>query len=199
MATWGNLAHRVLSFAYRNFDKKVPESGQLDDLDQALLNKVEAAFEPVGQLLDGCKFKAALSEVMALAHEANRYLNEKAPWLQIKEDREAASTTTYVALRAIDSLKTLFYPFLPFSSQELHHYLGYDGDIVGRQYVETLQEKHSTHQALRYDGSGVVGEWAPSQLPVGQVLRKPRPLFKKLDESMVEEELARLRGVTGNE
>jgi len=195
VATWGNLANRVLSFGYRNLDKRVPVPGQLDELDEALLDKVQAAFEPVGQLLDGCKFKAALGEVMALAHEANRYLNEKAPWLQIKEDREAAETTVYVALRVIDSLKTLFYPFLPFSCQALHHYLGYDGDIMGRQYVETLQEEHGTHQALRYDGSGVVGEWAPSQLPAGQVLRKPRPLFKKLDESMVEEELARLRGV----
>jgi len=192
VATWGNLANRVLSFAYKNFDKQVPAPGQLDDVDQALLGKAEAAFEPIGQLLDGCKFKAALGEVMALAHEANRYLNEKSPWLRIKEDREAAGTAIHVALRVIDSLKTLFYPFLPFSSQELHHFLGYDGDIMGRQYVETLQEEHGSHQALRYDGSDVVGEWIPSQLPAGQVLRKPRPLFKKLDESIVEEELARL-------
>ncbi len=199
VATWGNLAHRALSFAYGNFDKRVPAPGPLDEVDQALLDKVEAAFEPVGQLLDGCKFKAALGEVMALAHEANRYLNEKAPWLQIKEDREAAGTTIYVALRAIDSLKTLFYPFLPFSSQQLHRLLGYDGDIMGRQYVETLQEEHSTHQALRYDGSGLEGEWVPSQLLAGQALRKPKLLFKKLDESIVEEELARLRAVTSNE
>lgn len=192
VATWGNLANRVLTFAYKNFDKQAPAPGQLHDVDQAILDKVEAAFEPVGQLLNGCKFKAALGEVMALAHEANRYLNEKSPWLQIKEDREAAGTTIYVALRVIDSLKALFYPFLPFSCQELHHFLGYDGDIMGRQYIETLQEEHGTHQALRYDGSGLEGEWAPSQLPAGQVLRKPKPLFKKLDESIVEEELARL-------
>ncbi|MBM4464669.1 MAG: methionine--tRNA ligase [Chloroflexi bacterium] len=199
VATWGNLANRVLSFAYKNFDKRVPAPGQLDESDQALLDKVEAAFEPVGQLLDGCKFKAALGEAMALAHEANRYLNEKAPWLRINEDRGAAGTTIYVALRVIDSLKTLFYPFLPFSSQALHRFLGYDGNIVGRQYVETLQEERGTHQALRYDGSGLEGEWAPSQLPAGQALRKPRPLFKKLDESIVEEELARLRGAKSNE
>jgi len=199
VATWGNLANRVLAFAYRNFDKQVPAPGQLDEVDQALLDKVESAFEPVGQLLDGCKLKAALGEVMALAHEANRYLNEKSPWLQIKEDREAAATTIYIALRVIDSLKTLFYPFLPFSSQELHHFLGYDGDIMGRQYIETLQEEHGTHQALRYDGSGLELEWVPSQLPAGQVLRKPKPLFKKLDESIVEEELARLRGLTSDE
>jgi methionyl-tRNA synthetase len=198
VATWGNLANRVLSFAYKNFDKQVPAPGQLDEVDQALLEKVEVAFEPIGQLLDGCKFKAALGEVMALAHETNRYLNEKSPWLQIKQDREAAATTIYVTLRVIDSLKTLFYPFLPFSSQQLHHFLGYDGDIMGRQYVETLQDARGTHQALRYDGEGLELEWVPSQLPAGQVLRKPRPLFKKLDDSIVEEELARLGRATSN-
>ncbi|GAG30146.1 unnamed protein product [marine sediment metagenome] len=70
--------------------------------------------------------------------------------------------------------------------------MGYDGDIMGQQYIETLQEEHGTHRALRYDGSGLEEEWAPSQLPAGQVLRGPKPLFKKLDESIVEEELARL-------
>jgi methionyl-tRNA synthetase len=192
VAAWGNLANRVLSFAYRNFDQQVPAPRQLDELDKALLDKVEAAFEPIGQLLDGCKFKAALGEIMALARETNGYLDEKAPWLQIKEDREAAGTTIYVALRVIDSLKTLFYPFLPFSSQALHHFLGYDGDILGRQYIDTLQEEQGTHQALRYDGSGVELQWTPSQLPAGQDLRQPKPLFEKLDESIVEEELARL-------
>jgi methionyl-tRNA synthetase len=192
VAAWGNLANRVLSFAYRNFDQQVPAPRQLDELDEALLDKVEAAFEPIGQLLDDCKFKAALGEGMALARETNGYLDEKAPWLQIKEDREAAGTTIYVALRVIDSLKTLFYPFLPFSSQALHHFLGYDGDILGRQYIDTLQEEQGTHQALRYDGSGVELQWTPSQLPAGQDLRQPKPLFEKLDESIVEEELARL-------
>jgi len=38
---------------------------------------VRAGFESVGDLIEGCKFKAALTEVMGLAQQANRYLNEK--------------------------------------------------------------------------------------------------------------------------
>jgi len=194
VATWGNLANRVLTFTYKRFDQQVPEPGELVEADKAILAKVEAGFETVEQLIDSCKFKAALTEVMALAHEANRYLDEKAPWLQIKKDKEAAATTMYVILRVIDSLKTLFTPFLPFSCQRLHEYLGYEGSIIGRIYIDTLQEETRSHLALRYDASELTGEWAPSQLPSGQALRKPAPLFKKLDESIVEEEIARMTG-----
>jgi len=31
VATWGNLANRVFSFAYRQFDARVPEPGELPD------------------------------------------------------------------------------------------------------------------------------------------------------------------------
>ena len=70
--------------------------------------------------------------------------------------------------------------------------LGYEGNIMGELRIETFEEEHKTHQALCYDASGVEGEWAPGRLPSGQPLRKPKPLFKKLDESIVEEERARL-------
>jgi methionyl-tRNA synthetase len=192
VATWGNLANRVLSFAYRNYDGRVPEPSDLDEVDQALLAKVEGAFEPIGELIDGCKLRAALGEVMALAREVNRYLDERAPWLLIKEDRAAAATAVYTALQAIDTLKTLYTPFLPFSSQALHEMLGYEGSLFGRQYVATYQEETRSHQALCYDASELEGHWEPTQLPPGQMLRKPKPLFRKLDEGIVEEELARM-------
>jgi methionyl-tRNA synthetase len=192
VATWGNLANRVLSFCYKQFDQHVPEPGDLDETDRALLEKVEGSFGPIGSLIDGCRFRAALGEVMAVAREVNRYLDGKAPWFQIKQDRAAAATSVYAALRAIDSLKVLFTPFLPFSSQALHEILGYDSDLFGRQYIETFEEETRSHQALCYDASTLDGCWAPSQLPPGQALRKPKPLFKKLDEKAVEEELARM-------
>ena len=192
VATWGNLANRVLSFAYRNFDGAVPEPGELGEADKALLAHVEGSFDTIGALIDACKLRAALTETMAVAREVNRYLDEQAPWFQIKQDRAAAARSVYVALRAIDSLKTLTNPFLPFSSQRLHELLGYEGTIVGRQYVGTFEEETRAHTALCYDGSELVGRWEPSQLPPGQALLKPTPLFKKLDAKVVEEELARM-------
>jgi methionyl-tRNA synthetase len=192
LATWGNLAHRILTFAYRNFDQRVPQPRELSADDEAMLGKVEGAFEPVGDLLEKTHFKAALAEVMAVAHEANRYLDEKEPWKVMKQDSQAAATTVHVMLRVIDSLKILFCPFLPFSSQKLHEYLGYEGSLIGQPRIETFEEDGWSHQALVYDPPTAGATWAPGSLPPGQALRKPEPLFKKLEESIVEEELARL-------
>jgi len=192
VATWGNLVHRVLTFTYRRFDGQVPAPGELDVQDRSLLAQLEEAFEVIGQGIDRCHFRDTLREVMALAREVNRYLEEKGPWFQIKEDRQAAATTLYVALRAIDSLKILFTPFLPFSSQRLHEYLGYEGRLLGEPVICEFEEVHRRHRALCYDDTGATGQWAPSELPAGQMLKPPQPLFKKLDESIVEEELARL-------
>lgn len=193
VGTWGNLAHRVLTFAFKRFDGQVPAPGELDDADKGLLGKIEKGFETVGGNLAGCHFRAGLGEVMDLAREANRYLDEKGPWFQIKEDREAAATTIYVVLRAIDSLKLLFAPFVPFSSQRLHEYLGYEGQLFGRQHTESFEEEGGrVHEALCYDHHLAVGEWRPSELPAGQPLQKPKPLFEALDESVIEEERARL-------
>jgi methionyl-tRNA synthetase len=195
-ATWANARGYTgwLSFAYKRFDGKGPEPGELDDEDRALLAKVEAGFETVGELYNACKFRAALGEALALAREANGYLDRKAPWLQIKEDPQAAATTVYVILRVVDNLKTILAPILPHTAQKPHEYLGYDGQLFGTQHVVEYQEETRSHRALTYDRSGAIGTWTKSELPPSQALREPAPLFKKLDESAIEVEYARLEG-----
>ncbi len=194
VATWGNLANRVVSFAYKRFDGRVPEPGPLDATDQALLDLVGPAFERATALLEAVKLKQALGEAMGLAREANRYLNAKEPWQQIKRDPAAAQTSIYVALKVIDSLKVLFAPFLPYTCQRLHNYLGYDGDLFGQQYTEQVQEAARSHLVLRYDGRNVYGDWRPSELRAGQALRAPAPLFTKLEPEAVDQEIERMTG-----
>jgi methionyl-tRNA synthetase len=195
VATWGNLANRTLTNAHRNFGE-VPQPGALQPVDQALIDTVEAGFASVGTLLDTARFKAALGELMKLAAQVNQYLSEQEPWKVIKNDRERAGTVLYAALRSVDNLKIMLTPFLPFTSQKLHELLGYDGYIAGpllfREYSEA---DGSTHRVLTGDYDTWVGRWAPSALPAGQKLGQPAPLFKKLDDSVVAEELARLERV----
>jgi methionyl-tRNA synthetase len=133
-----------------------------------------------------------LTETMALARDVNGYL-DRAPWFKVvKEDRQAAATTIYTALRCIDNLKTLFAPFLPFSSQQVHEFLGYDGALFGELSIQSYRESERSHDALTYDGAKAVGRWEPRQLPVGQKLRPSVPLFRKLDDELIDQERARL-------
>jgi methionyl-tRNA synthetase len=181
LANWGNLVNRTLVNAHRNFGA-VPEPGELTEGDRALLDAVERAFATVGDHIENARFRAALAEAMATSALANQYLADQAPWTVVKTDRDRAATVLYVALRVVDSLKTLFLPFLPFSSQALHELLGYDGWIAGPLEIRAVEEEGgATHNILTGDYTSWGGTWAPSELAPGQALREPKPLFRKLD------------------
>lgn len=194
VANWGNLVNRTLTNVFKNFGS-VPQPAALLERDTALIAEVEAGFTSVGELLETARFKAALTEAMRLSAQVNAYLSEQEPWKVIKADRERAATIWYVALRCVDSLKVMFTPFLPFSSQRLHDYLGHSGHIAGPLRFDSIDEADgASHRVLTGDYTSWVGTWAPPELPIGQALREPKPLFKKLDEKVIEEELARLEG-----
>ncbi len=192
VAWWGNLVNRVLKFTYKNWDGMVPDPGTLRPMDTELLAKVHAGFEIVGSNLAEVKLRRALGEAMGLAREVNVYL-DSAPWFGvIKQDKQTAATTVYTALQAITHLNTMLAPFLPFTAQQLFSMLGFEGQLFGEQRIETVSETSRDHEALIYDGAQAVGRWEPRELPVGQKLQEPAALFKKLDEDVIEEEMARL-------
>jgi methionyl-tRNA synthetase len=192
LANWGNLVNRSLTIAYRNFGS-VPEPGALTAEDQALFDAVADGFAAVGDQIEAARFKAAIGEAMRLATQVNQYLNDQEPWALVSADRERAATVLYVCLRCVDSLKTIFAPFLPFTSQTLHELLGHDGLIAGPLEFREVAEGDDGHVVLTGDYESWIGRWEPSALEPGQALREPRPLFKKLDpETVVADELARM-------
>ncbi len=192
VANWGNLANRALSFAYNNWEGKIPTPGELRQIDKDIIATVEAGFESVGELLEGVKLRAALAEAFRISTEVNRYIDHAAPWTEIKTDKEAAGTTIYTAMKAIDSIKILLAPFLPFTCERLHTYLGYEQPIFGEQFTETVTDTLGEHEALRYRPGEASGKWEPSQLAPGTPFQKPEPLFQKLEASVAEEERARM-------
>lgn len=192
VANWGNLVNRVLNMTRRYFDGQVPDPGLLSERDQTLLSAVDQGFDEIGRLYDACKFRAALQETLALATKVNQYLEETSPWLTVKSDPQTTARSLYTAIQAISGLKILFAPVLPFTCQGLHEMLGENGQLFGRPVVKKYQERIRDHVALTYDGSEAIGQWERTEIPVGRKLPKPSPLFRKLDPSVADEELARL-------
>jgi methionyl-tRNA synthetase len=195
VATWGNLVNRVISFAHRHWEGRVPFPGEMNERDRDLLDRVDGGFETIGEFYAQTQFREALREAMALAREVNRYLDETAPWTAVKTDKEAAATSVFVALKAIDSLKMLFAPVLPFSSEQVHRFLGYKKPLFGTQAIREFSETGRKHEAVVYEPlpqESTTDRWHPSELSPGAPLQKPVVLFQKLDESVAEEERARL-------
>ena len=171
VATYGNLVNRVLSFTYRNFDGKVPGVQSWDEVDQGLLRAARETMDSVDENLYHCRFKAAIGQAFGLAQEANRYLDTKAPWKTIKEDRDQAGASLTVAMQAINCLKTILYPFMPFSSQKVHEFLGFDGPVE--------------------EGSWDF-EISVAAIKAGASLREPSPLYTKLDPEIIGDEVQKL-------
>lgn len=115
----------MLAFAYKHWEGKIPEPGELTSLDKDLLAEVQEGFLTVGQEIEAVHLRAALAEAMRLATEVNKYLDQTAPWQAVKTDKAAAGRAIYTAIQAIDMLKILFAPFLPFTSEKLNKILGY--------------------------------------------------------------------------
>ncbi len=188
LAAWGNLVNRMLGFAWKRFDGAVPAYDALTAADAAIIARVDSGFETVGALLAGARFKEALEETLGLARAVNGWLDGRAPWKIMRSEPADAARSVYTALRCIDSLKILFAPFTPFSSQQLHDMLGYEGQLFGDLRIENFSEERRGHLALVYDGSAALGKWQASALQPGQKLRQPKPLFVKLEPEIVEQE-----------
>ncbi len=167
VATLGNFVHRVLTITARTFDGRVPEPGSLDETDLEALAACDDALTGMARHLEGRQFREGLHSLMALAQHGNRYVDRKAPWATVKTDRNAAATTLWTALNLVATIRTLSYPYLPFSAEKMHALLGFDGNVLG-------------------DG------WKRRSPEPGGLLATPVPLFKKLDDSVVEEETMRL-------
>ena len=180
VATWGNLVHRTLVNAQRNFGE-VPDPGELPGQDLGVLREVEESLNTVAEWLEQGRFQNALKHVMQMAARVNVYLGTEQPWHTIKTDRARAGAVLFVALRCVDNLKTMLAPFLPFSAQRLHAMLGYDDVIAPQPVVRDV----GTHRVITGDYD-VRDRWRPSELEPGRKLPVPEPLFKRLDPVLEE-------------
>jgi methionyl-tRNA synthetase len=193
VAGWGNLVNRTVSMAAKNVGA-VPTPGELTGEDRALLATTSGAFAPIGDLLSRNRQKAAIGEAMRVVADANKYLSDQAPW-KLKEDPTRRDTVLHTALQAIKDCNALLTPFLPHSAQKVHELLGGTGVWSAEPQIEEVTDLDdgSPYPIItgRYD-KGQAG-WGSTPLPPsGTPLAAPTPVFTKLDESIVEEELARL-------
>ena len=193
VATWGNLVNRAVSFAARNIGS-IPEPGELTDADHALLATSGQAFCTVGEHLSHSRFKFAITEAMRAVAEANKYFSEQAPWKLRDSDPARMRTILHVALQAVDDAKTLLTPFLPRSSQAVHKMLGGTGSWSGMPRVEMVDEEGGPSYPVITGSYDQSFRWSPHPIAAGAPLSVPAPLFAKLDQSVVDEEIARLSG-----
>jgi len=168
----GNLVNRSLAFVEKHFEAKVPSAGELSEEDRALLAAAEQATKEIGASLEDFQVRAAVGQLMELARKGNKYFNDTAPWTTLKTDRSRCATTLNTTLQLEAALAVLMEPFLPFSAERLWKMLNLPGSVHDRLWHETpklrLEEYHT--------------------------LGKKEILFQKIEDPIIEAQIAKLRG-----
>jgi len=164
IANFGNLVNRALSQIKKNFAGGLEAPKNFTKEDKALLKAAEDSFNSVGDLIAAAKFREAVQAVFALIGETNKYLNANEPWKRIKEDKDDAGRSLFVAGQIIKCLAVLVEPFLPEAARKIKDVL-YIADV---EFV------------WQYPKLGAI--------TVGELT----PLYKKIEQEQVNEELSKL-------
>lgn len=191
VAGWGNLVNRSLALAAKNFGE-IPPAGILTPQDEQLLGNVRAAFTTIGKLIEDHRQKQAINEAMRIVGEANKYLSDQAPW-KLKDNPERVGTILHTVLQAINDCNTLLTPFLPHASQKIYGLLGGTGIKAPMPQIVEVSDLDGGPDYPILTGDYSDGpRWEPQPITVGTPIAPPTPVFKKLDPSIVDEELGRL-------
>jgi methionyl-tRNA synthetase len=196
VAGWGNLVNRTLSLVARNVGSIPPPVG-LTGEDSAALAASREGFRTVGAFLDRSQQKAAAAEAMRVVGEANKYLSDQAPWKLKGEGPEVVArrdAVLHTALQLVDDAKALLTPFLPHSSDAVHRMLGNDEPWSGQPVLQEVDDLDGGpgYPILTGDYAGASAVWESRPVRPGVAVAPPTPLFRKLEPSVVDEELARL-------
>ena len=172
VATFGNLAHRVLSMTQRYFDGVIPDAVGVNDKDIGLMTLCDTTLSNVAEEISNCHFRKALDLSMALAQETNKYIDEKAPWKEFKNNSDHAGNTLHHCLNVLNALKISLNPFIPFSTEKLNEMLGFKDPISSQGW-----------------------NWSPSILNSHNKIGGIAPLFVKLDADVADKEINRLESL----
>ncbi|MEF8878881.1 MAG: methionine--tRNA ligase [Candidatus Thermoplasmatota archaeon] len=168
VGAYGNFIHRVLTFTSKNFEE-IPEQHSLNPRDKEVINEIKKVSKEASNSIESCEFKKGLRSVMNLAQIGNSYFNDMEPWNLIKDDKDRCKTVLNVCLKIVKALAVFTSPYLPFSSDKVWKILGEQGSVHDASWDDAFDE-----------------------LQTGSILKKPKPLFKKLslEDFMPEEEEA---------
>ncbi|MGV9645808.1 methionine--tRNA ligase [Streptomyces sp. NPDC003514] len=117
--TLGNFVNRVLSFSKKRFGEEVPAGGEPGEAETKLGEQIAELLAEYESHMESLQFRKAAAALRALWSAGNSYLEEKAPWLEIKTDKDAAALTLRTAMNLIHLYAVVSEPFIPTTSKAM--------------------------------------------------------------------------------
>jgi len=164
----GNFIHRTLIFIEKQFKSEIPERSTNDKTDEKFLDLIENMGKSTEDNMINFKIRKSIREIVSFGKECNVYLNTKAPWHLIKEDKAKAGHVFNICAQAVHAFAILLNPFIPDTSLQILSYLNLDSKIEWQDIKNTA-------------------------IKAGHKIKKPKPLFQKLDIKELQEKLKTLK------
>lgn len=127
----GNLCQRVMSMIFRNCDGKIPDSHLLNETDRKFVTAISDSLPDLRTLMESQAFHQALELIWRHVANANRYVDEQAPWELRKNDPERMETVLYTLAEAIRNIAILSSPFMPNTMDKVFEILGLEEEERG--------------------------------------------------------------------
>jgi len=163
----GNFIYRALSFIHTKFGGRVPEGGELDDIDEEFEKRIKEAAKNIGNELENIELEKGLRKILEFSGFCNQYFQKKEPW----RDLERAKSCLYLSINAVRSLAIALEPFLPSSAERLWN---------------QLNLKDSVHEQ-KWDSLSKI------EIKPKHKINRPEILFKKVEDVDIDNQLTKLR------
>jgi methionyl-tRNA synthetase len=156
VAILGNLVHRVVSFAYKNFGE-VPEG----DIEEEVFAEIEHTREEAIRVVEEYEFKKLVDAVMKLADFGNGFFQREEPWHLIKEGEKGRERCGGIVKNVLQIIKAVcigLEAVMPDKMAEVWSQLGMESDVHSVKLEEMMVPIKS-----------------------GQALKKPEKLFEVVE------------------
>ncbi|MGW6905908.1 methionine--tRNA ligase [Streptomyces sp. NPDC054940] len=164
--TLGNFVNRVLSFSRKRFGDDVPAGGEPGEAEAKLGEEIARLLAEYEEHMEALQFRKAAAALRALWSAGNSYLEEKAPWLEIKTDKDGAALTLRTAMNLIHLYAVVSEPFIPSTAKTMREAFALKADTAS--WVSPDEAKSLT------------------AVPAGTPFTVPPVLFAKLTDEDLE-------------
>lgn len=169
----GNLVNRVLVFTRNQCEGKAPGMDALETVDSELLETLRRLTEEAKEAYSQFKLRRASQILMEAVQAGNVYFDLKKPWKDAKdpERRTVMETTVALSIECIKTVALMAYPLIPGTANNIWKQLGFQTSIEAEGWEKIVL----------------------SQIPAGQVLGTPEILFRRIEDTEIEAEVAKLK------
>lgn len=164
----GNFVNRAMVLTHKYYEGIIPVQGELTDEDKRVLEEMSVIPDRISKLVYAYKLRDAQAEAMNLARLGNKYLAETEPWKLVKTDPERVKTIMNIALQITANLSIVLQPFLPATAKKLSEFLNFNS---------TNWTKAGENNLLK----------------AGEKINPPSILFAKIEDDLVDAEVAKLK------